>query len=92
MSPEHAPDIVVYVDAITIVSEEASKGGQSVSLPIVCVEAGSDHSLPNLALRSLLCVPYLRVHLSYSNTAILFLTFSSIFLAIYSSFLFFQKI
>ncbi|XP_040372057.1 uncharacterized protein LOC112181461 isoform X1 [Rosa chinensis] len=51
VSPAHAPNIVVYVDAITIVSEEASKGGQSVSLPIVCVEAGSDHSLPNLALR-----------------------------------------
>ncbi|XP_050374315.1 uncharacterized protein LOC126791863 [Argentina anserina] len=51
VSPAHTPEIVVYVDAITIVSEEASKGGQSLSLPIVCVEAGSDHSLPNLALR-----------------------------------------
>lgn len=51
VSPAHAPNIVVYVDAITIVSEEASKGGQPGSLPIVCIEAGSDHSLPNLELR-----------------------------------------
>ncbi|PQQ08672.1 uncharacterized protein Pyn_14559 [Prunus yedoensis var. nudiflora] len=50
-SPAHAPHIVVYIDAITIVFEEASKGGQSLSLPIACIEAGNDHSLPNLALR-----------------------------------------
>lgn len=56
VSPAHTPNIVVYVDAITIVSEEASKGGQSGSLPIVCIEAGSDHSLPNLELRLLLCL------------------------------------
>ncbi|XP_048427851.1 uncharacterized protein LOC125471475 [Pyrus x bretschneideri] len=51
VSPAHAPNIVVYIDAITIVFEEASKGGQSLSLPIACIEAGNDHSLPNLALR-----------------------------------------
>ncbi|KAM0965036.1 hypothetical protein ACFX2C_021001 [Malus domestica] len=51
VSPTHAPNIVVYIDAITIVFEEASKGGQSLSLPIACIEAGNDHSLPNLALR-----------------------------------------
>ncbi|XP_048318479.2 uncharacterized protein LOC107428854 [Ziziphus jujuba] len=49
--PAHAPDIVVYIDAITIVFEEASKGGQPLSLPIACIEAGDDHNLPNLALR-----------------------------------------
>ncbi|XP_060963224.1 uncharacterized protein LOC115703035 [Cannabis sativa] len=51
VTPAHAPDIVVYIDAITIVFEEASKGGQPLSLPITCIEAGTDHSLPNLALR-----------------------------------------
>ncbi|XP_062111706.1 uncharacterized protein LOC133823122 isoform X2 [Humulus lupulus] len=51
VTPAHAPDIVVYIGAITIVFEEASKGGQPLSLPIACIEAGADHSLPNLALR-----------------------------------------
>ncbi|KAL5553950.1 hypothetical protein UlMin_041351 [Ulmus minor] len=51
VSPAHIPNIVVYIDAITIVFEEASKGGQSLSLPVACIEAGTDHSLPNLALR-----------------------------------------
>ncbi|GMI99913.1 TRAPP-interacting plant protein [Hibiscus trionum] len=51
VSPAHIPDIVVYVDAITIVLEEASKVGPPASLPIACIEAGDDHSLPNLALR-----------------------------------------
>ncbi|XVE85933.1 hypothetical protein DITRI_Ditri17bG0131600 [Diplodiscus trichospermus] len=51
VSPEHIPDIVVYIDAITVVVEEASKGGPPASLPIACTEAGDDHSLPNLALR-----------------------------------------
>lgn len=51
VSPDHAPDIVIYLDAITIVFEEASKGGPPLSLPIACIEAGIDHSLPNLALR-----------------------------------------
>ncbi|KAF3431408.1 hypothetical protein FNV43_RR26139 [Rhamnella rubrinervis] len=49
--PAHAQDIVVFIDAITIVFEEASKGGQPLSLPIACIEAGNEHSLPNLALR-----------------------------------------
>ncbi|KAA3488279.1 Heat-inducible transcription repressor HrcA [Gossypium australe] len=51
ISPENVPDIVVFVDAITVVLEEASKGGPPASLPISCIEAGDDHSLPNLALR-----------------------------------------
>lgn len=50
--PAHVPDIVVYIDAITIILEEASKaGGPPLSVPISCIEAGNDHSLPNLALR-----------------------------------------
>ncbi|XP_044489701.1 uncharacterized protein LOC123214059 [Mangifera indica] len=51
ISPAHTPDIVVYIDAITIVLEEASKGGPTLSLPIACIEAGNGHSLPNLSLR-----------------------------------------
>ncbi|CAK9172207.1 unnamed protein product [Ilex paraguariensis] len=51
ISPANAPDIVLYLDAITIVFEEASKGGPPLSLPIACIEAGSGHSLPNLMLR-----------------------------------------
>ncbi|MBA0782850.1 hypothetical protein Gotri_000671 [Gossypium trilobum] len=51
ISPENVPDIVVFVDAITVVLEEAFKGGPPASLPISCIEAGDDHSLPNLALR-----------------------------------------
>ncbi|XP_031284246.1 uncharacterized protein LOC116142970 [Pistacia vera] len=51
VSPAHTPDIVVYIDAITIVFEEASKGGPTSSLPIACIEAGNDHCLPNLSLR-----------------------------------------
>ncbi|KAK2636272.1 hypothetical protein Ddye_031064 [Dipteronia dyeriana] len=51
VAPAHTPDIVVYIDAITIVFEEASKDGPLSSLPIACIETGNDHSLPNLALR-----------------------------------------
>ncbi|KAI3516388.1 hypothetical protein L1887_15303 [Cichorium endivia] len=51
VSPAHVPDIVIYLDTITIIHEEASKGGPPLSLPIACIEAGSDHSLPDLALR-----------------------------------------
>ncbi|KAK9060282.1 hypothetical protein SSX86_020986 [Deinandra increscens subsp. villosa] len=51
VSPAHMPDIVIYLDTITIIHEEASKGGPPLSLPIACIEAGNDHSLPNLALR-----------------------------------------
>jgi hypothetical protein len=53
ISPVHTPDIVVYIDAITIVFEEALKDGPPSSLPIACIEAGNEHSLPNLALRLL---------------------------------------
>lgn len=49
--PTHAPDIVFYIDAITVIFEEASKSGPPLSLPIACIEAGEDYSLPNLALR-----------------------------------------
>ncbi|XP_061342416.1 uncharacterized protein LOC133288627 [Gastrolobium bilobum] len=51
VAPAHAPDIVIFIDAITIVFEEATKSGPPSSLPIACIEAGNDHSLPNLALR-----------------------------------------
>ncbi|KAE8673240.1 protein TWIN LOV 1-like isoform X1 [Hibiscus syriacus] len=51
VSPENIPDIVIYIDAISVVLEETSKGGPPPSLPISCIEAGDDHSLPNLALR-----------------------------------------
>ncbi|KAI3433073.1 uncharacterized protein J3R85_007267 [Psidium guajava] len=51
VSPAHLPEVVVYIDAITIVLEEAVKGGPPLSLPIASIEAGDEHSLPNLALR-----------------------------------------
>ncbi|XP_058105414.1 uncharacterized protein LOC131248915 isoform X2 [Magnolia sinica] len=51
VSPSHIPDIVIFLDAITIVFEKAPKGGPPLSLPVACIEAGNDHSLPNLALR-----------------------------------------
>ncbi|XP_027345608.1 uncharacterized protein LOC113857685 [Abrus precatorius] len=51
IAPAHVPDIVVFIDAITIVFKEATKSGPPSSLPIACIEAGNDHSLPNLALR-----------------------------------------
>lgn len=51
VAPAHIPDIVIYLDTITIIHEEASKGGPPLSLPIACIEAGNDHSLPDLALR-----------------------------------------
>ncbi|XP_068643350.1 uncharacterized protein [Aristolochia californica] len=51
VSPAHIPDVVIFLDAIAIVFEEAPKGGPPQSLPTVCIEAGNDHSLPNLALR-----------------------------------------
>lgn len=51
VTPAHVPDVVVYIDAITIVLEEAVKGGPPQSLPIASIEAGDEHSLPNLALR-----------------------------------------
>ncbi|XP_078173746.1 uncharacterized protein LOC144567474 [Carex rostrata] len=57
VAPEHLTDIIIYVDALTIVFEETSKGGSGtgtskpLSLPIASIEAGDGHSLPNLALR-----------------------------------------
>lgn len=51
IAPTHVKDIVVFIDAITIVFEEASKGGAPLSLPIASIEVGHGHSLPNLALR-----------------------------------------
>ncbi|KAF0914639.1 hypothetical protein E2562_030700 [Oryza meyeriana var. granulata] len=51
IAPQHVKDIVVFVDAITIVFEEASKGGAPLSLPIASIEVGHGHSLPNIALR-----------------------------------------
>jgi hypothetical protein len=51
IAPQHVQDIVVFIDAITIVFEEASKGGSPLSLPIASIEVGHGHSLPNLALR-----------------------------------------
>lgn len=50
VSPPHMADIIIYIDAIAIVFEEAPQGGPPVSLPITCVEAGNDYSLPNLSL------------------------------------------
>ncbi|KAF0916512.1 hypothetical protein E2562_007590 [Oryza meyeriana var. granulata] len=51
ITPQHVKDIIVFIDAITIVFEEASKGGAPLSLPIASIEVGHGHSLPNLALR-----------------------------------------
>lgn len=51
VSPSHIPDLVIYVDSISIVFEEAPKDGRPVSLPISCIEAGNGHRLPNLTLR-----------------------------------------
>ncbi|XP_019054215.1 PREDICTED: uncharacterized protein LOC104602813 isoform X2 [Nelumbo nucifera] len=51
VSPAHTPDIVIFLDAISIIFEESPKSGMPLSLPVACIEAGNDHSLPNLALR-----------------------------------------
>ena len=53
ISPVHLQEVVVYIDAITIVYEEASTGGPPLCFPIACIEAGNEHSLPNLELRLL---------------------------------------
>lgn len=53
VSPAHAPDVVIFVDAIAVVFEEALQGGPPLSLPVACIDAGNDHSLPNLPLRYL---------------------------------------
>lgn len=49
--PEHTPDIIIFLDSITVIFKEASKEGPPLSLPIACIEAGTDHRLPNLPLR-----------------------------------------
>ncbi|XP_073109692.1 uncharacterized protein [Elaeis guineensis] len=51
VAPAHIPDIIIFLDAITVVFGEASIGGPSLSLPIASIEAGNGHSLPNLVLR-----------------------------------------
>ncbi|KAK4784689.1 hypothetical protein SAY86_019057 [Trapa natans] len=51
VSPAHVPDIVMYIDAITIVLEETAKDGPPLGFPIASIEPGEDYSLPNLALR-----------------------------------------
>ncbi|KAK1309562.1 hypothetical protein QJS10_CPA09g00433 [Acorus calamus] len=63
VTPVHLPDIVIFLDAITIVFEEAPKGGSPLTLPISCIETGDGHALPNLALRS-----YLPTQLRMGNT------------------------
>ncbi|KAJ3679630.1 hypothetical protein LUZ60_017641 [Juncus effusus] len=50
VAPEHLSDVVIYIDAITIVFEEASNT-MPLSLPISSIESGDGYSLPNLALR-----------------------------------------
>ncbi|KAL0717370.1 hypothetical protein Bca4012_066692 [Brassica carinata] len=51
VAPAHTPDIVIHIDAITIVFEEEGKSASPSSVPIACIEAGNEHSLPNLTLR-----------------------------------------
>ncbi|XP_042049076.1 uncharacterized protein LOC121794799 isoform X2 [Salvia splendens] len=51
VSPVHAQDIVVFIDSIMIIFEEASKGGPPLFLLIACIESGNNYSLPNLELR-----------------------------------------
>ncbi|CAL0315155.1 unnamed protein product [Lupinus luteus] len=51
VAPAHTPDIVMFIDAITIVLEESTTGGPPPPSPISCIEAGNDHFLPNLSLR-----------------------------------------
>ncbi|KAI3739320.1 hypothetical protein L2E82_29723 [Cichorium intybus] len=51
VSPSHAPDIIIYLDAITVIFEESSKDGPPSSLPVSCIEAGNNHGLPDLPLR-----------------------------------------
>lgn len=51
VAPAHLPDIVIFLDGIAIIFEEASKAGPPLSLPIASIETGNGHSLPNLSLR-----------------------------------------
>ncbi|XP_049936987.1 uncharacterized protein LOC126410651 [Nymphaea colorata] len=49
--PEHASNVVIFVDSINLIFEESTKRKPFVSLPFACIEPGDDHSLPNIALR-----------------------------------------
>ncbi|XP_057810883.1 uncharacterized protein LOC131025233 [Salvia miltiorrhiza] len=51
VSPAYAPDVVVFIDSIMVVFEEASSSGPPLPLPVTCTESGNEDSLPNLALR-----------------------------------------
>ncbi|KAK8968903.1 hypothetical protein KSP40_PGU003299 [Platanthera guangdongensis] len=51
VSPADLPDIIIFLDSITIIYEEASKGNPPFSLPIASIETGNGHTLPNLPLR-----------------------------------------
>lgn len=51
VTPAHLPDIVIFLDGIAIIFEEASKDGRPLSLPIASIETGNGHNLPNLSLR-----------------------------------------
>ena len=48
--PAHVPDIVIFIDAITIVFEEAPKDSP-IYVPVSCIEAGNEYSLPSISLR-----------------------------------------
>lgn len=49
--PAHLPDVVIFVDSVSIICEVAASGSRPVSVPIACIEAGNDDALPGLALR-----------------------------------------
>lgn len=51
VSPANLPDIIIFLDSITIIYEEASKENPPYSLPIASIETGNGHTLPNLPLR-----------------------------------------
>ncbi|KAL1355106.1 hypothetical protein AAHE18_05G090800 [Arachis hypogaea] len=51
VAPSNVPDIVIFIDTISVVLEETTRNEPMPSLLISCVEAGNDHSLPNLTLR-----------------------------------------
>lgn len=53
VSPARILDVVIYLDSITIVLDEAAKGGgPPLSFPIASIEPGEYYSLPNLPLSS----------------------------------------
>lgn len=49
--PAHLPDVIIFVDSISVICEVAASGSPPVSVPIACIEAGNDDALPGLALR-----------------------------------------